>query len=1138
MANKQKMRKRRRALLCVFAAFAFSFNALGKVTYATPKYDTKVVNYVQNQEETSNSIQNQPISSYWYPEDLLKWSASTDKDVNFNKSTVPLAKRVEKEKLDTINETQNKDVKVVAISIMNANTSGNPSQGSNKFSANTFSYWQYIDKLVYWGGSAGEGLIVPPSPDVTDSAHRNGVPVLGTVFFPMTAHGGKMEWLDQFLQKDSNGNFPIVDKLIEVANTYGFDGWFINQETEGTAEEPLTPEHAQLMQELIKQFKAKSNGKLEIMWYDSMTKDGEMDWQNALTDKNEYFLLDGDKNKVADSMFLNFWWTYNSLKDKDLLRVSNEKAKETGINPYDLYAGIDVQANGYKTPLRWTHYQRDNQAPFTSLGLYCPSWTYFDAKTPEEFQYNESRLWVNENGDPSKGTNAQNLDWRGISTYSVEKSAVTTLPFTTNFNMGNGYDFYVNGAKVSTQDWNNRSLNDIMPTYRWVISNEENNNVKADIDYTTAYYGGNSIKLSGYLAEGKSSTIKLYSADLALPEGVQFTTTAKANGNTVDMDLVLTFHDGEEATIAADKKLGTDWTKLTYDVSPYVGKSIKTISYKLSSPVCVENFSANLGNITIETLNSSSIVNVSNTNLNDVDFKDGIYAGVRLSWTPEGNASDVHHYEVYRVMGDGTKVLLGATPNTSYYVSDLRRNDKESNTTFEVVAVNKNYNRGNGQTVNMEWPAYPTPTASFKVSNTLIAPGQPVTFTNTSSEVTEEIEWKFPGATVKTSTEQNPTVTYEKEGVYPVILTAKNSSGENVETKTELITVTNAAKDGLVNLSLNKPATASSFVNENEAPKFALDGDVKTKWCAVGSAPHTLTIDLGDVKTIGELEISHAEAGGESSGMNTRTYSLEVSNDGENFTPVLNVNDNTKAISNDAFPVTKARYVRLNIIQPTQGADSAARIYEVAVKGLDGDVELPPAINPDEPDKPVDPDQPVDPDKPVDPEKPVDPDQPVNPDKPENPDQPVDPEKPVNPDQPEKPGTPDEKPALPVNLNGKEVTHNSALLGWDAPENSDQIQEYVVYQDGKEIGRVPADKTPLEFLAKDLNPNTKYKFEVSSIDKNGKESDKIGIEVTTNKKDGGNLPNTGAPIGTGALATAGIAISAAGAYLTLKKKKK
>nr|WP_243121733.1 discoidin domain-containing protein [Clostridium perfringens] len=573
------------------------------------------------------------------------------------------------------------------------------------------------------------------------------------------------------------------------------------------------------------------------------------------------------------------------------------------------------------------------------------------------------------------------------------------------------------------------------------------------------------------------------------------------------MDLVLIFHDGTETTISANKKLSTDWTKLTYDISPYVGKSIKTISYKLSSPVCVDNFSANLGNITIEIPNSSSKVNISNAKLNDVDFKDGIYAGARLSWNPEGNSSEVHHYEIYRVMNDGTKVLLGATPNTSYYVSDLRRNDKETNTNFEVIAVNKNYNRGNSQSINMEWPSYPSPTASFKVSNTLIAPGQSVTFTNTSSEVTEEIQWKFPGAKVESSTEQNPTVTYEKEGVYPVTLTAKNSSGENVETKTELITVTNAAKDGLVNLSLNKSAKASSFVNENEAPQYALDGNVKTKWCAVGSAPHTLTIDLGGIKTIGELEISHAEAGGESSGMNTKAYSLEVSNDGEKFTPVLNIDNNIKAISNDAFPVTKARYVRLNIIQPTQGADSAARIYEVSVKGLDGNMDLPPVINPDDSNKPF------------------------------NPDQPGDSEKPENPNKPGDTENSGEKPSEPSALVSKEITENSTLLSWKAPEKVDLIKEYVIYQDGKEIGRVPADKTPLEFLAKDLKPNTKYNFQVSSIDKIGKESDKISLEITTNKKDNGNLPNTGLPIGAGALATTGIALSSTGVYLTLKKKK-
>ena len=129
-----------------------------------------------------------------------------------------------------MNDTQTAETKVVALSIMNSSTSGNAPRGINTFDANVFSYWQYIDQLVYWGGSSGEGIIVPPSPDVTDAAHRNGVPVLGTIFFPQTAQ--EVGMARYVLAKDEDGNFPIVEKMIEVANTYGFDGWFINQETD------------------------------------------------------------------------------------------------------------------------------------------------------------------------------------------------------------------------------------------------------------------------------------------------------------------------------------------------------------------------------------------------------------------------------------------------------------------------------------------------------------------------------------------------------------------------------------------------------------------------------------------------------------------------------------------------------------------------------------------------------------------------------------------------------------------------------------------------------------------------------------------------------------------------------------------
>ena len=236
----------RRVLAASLAAMlAMSLAACSGGTSAT-KYTITPEN--ENEELV---LGNRPEASYWFPEDLLKWNADKDPDLAYNVSTVPLAKRVDKADLKPVNDTQNTDTKVMAISIMNSSTSGNAPHGLNTANANTFSYWQYVDELVYWGGSSGEGIIVPPSPDVTDMGHTNGVPVLGTVFFPQNVSGGKVEWLDQTLAQKSDGSFPVADKLIEVATTYGFDGWFINQETEGENETSLGADYATKMQAFI-----------------------------------------------------------------------------------------------------------------------------------------------------------------------------------------------------------------------------------------------------------------------------------------------------------------------------------------------------------------------------------------------------------------------------------------------------------------------------------------------------------------------------------------------------------------------------------------------------------------------------------------------------------------------------------------------------------------------------------------------------------------------------------------------------------------------------------------------------------------------------------------------------------------------
>lgn len=97
-----------------------------------------------------------------------------------------------------------------------------------------------------------------------------------------------------------------------------------------------------------------------------------------------------------------------------------------------------------------------------------------------------------------------------------------------------------------------------------------------------------------------------------------------------------------------------------------------------------------------------------------------------------------------------------------------------------------------------------------------------------------------------------------------------NKAGSIEKEKEGYIVITSDAADGLVLLSQGAGTEADAYVNENEAPEFAVDGDVSTKWCATGAAPHEITLDLGEVNTVSAVDIFHAEAGGESADMNTK----------------------------------------------------------------------------------------------------------------------------------------------------------------------------------------------------------------------------------------------------------------------------
>ena len=902
--------------------------------------DTQAAQYSVTEENDNKELtmNRQPESSYWFPAGLLEWKAEEDEDLRFNVSSVPLAKRADLAELETVNSTQNKDTKVMAISIMNGSTSGNSPHGLNKMNANTFSYWQYVDLLVYWGGSSGEGLIVAPSADVVDAGHRNGVKVIGTIFMPQAAHGGKMQWLEDLLTRKEDGSYPVADKLIEVADVYGFDGWFMNQETEGTDEEPLTADHAARMQEFLSYYKEKAP-ELELIYYDSMTVDGKMDWQNALTEKNAAYLMNEEGEAVADEMFLNFWWTTEKLAGEELLKASAGLAKEKGIDPYDLYAGVDIQSNGYDTPIRWDLFENPEGGTYTSLGLYCPSWAYFSAGTVQDFWKQENKLWVNSKGDPSYEADVSGDDtqWRGVSTYVVERTAVTELPFVTNFCMGNGYGFYKNGQLISMLDWNNRSVSDILPTYRYIIENGEGNTLAADLDVGDAYYGGNSLILRGDVKKDTESVIKLYSADLDAQEQMIFTTAAKVRGPEVALDAVLALDDGSEVILEGDKKVGEEWTVVSYDAASLAGKTIKTISYRIKAGEDANGLQLRLGNITMARPESFESASVSNVQVLDSEFdEDGMYAGVRLAWESD---VDSEYYEIYRMNQDGTKSFLGVSNTDSFYINTLPRTDETNKSEFEVVPVNGLLEEGSGSTVVMEWPDNSIPKAAFTADVTLAAPGQTITFTSLCSQNTQKVTWTLTGSDTESAQGDTVSVTYPEAGIYGVSIKAENESGSGEASHESYIVITDSAAQGLVLLSQGAATEADTYVNDNEAPQFAVDGDISKKWCATGGAPHEITIDLGEVRSVSAVDISHAEAGGESADMNTKSYAIYVSEDGGAFEEVRSVTRNTAGTTHDTFAPVNARFVKLVVNKPTQGSDSAARIYEIEVYGLEAAME-------------------------------------------------------------------------------------------------------------------------------------------------------------------------------------------------------
>lgn len=297
-------------------------------------------------------------------------------------------------------------------------------QGCSEADSYRFYHWQYIDAFIYFS----HNLVTVPPPGWTNTAHRHGVQMMGTLI---------TEWDDgkkrchQIIDSEESYK-KFADKLVEITQHYGMDGWLVN--IENVVQADKVQNLCDFVAYLTKRLHDVMPGS-QVIWYDSVISTGGLRWQDELNEKNRMFF------DVCDGIFLNYNW-----KDQTL-RNSKELAGASG-RAMDVYVGVDVfgrgclGGGGFNTVEALTAIRQHNM----SAAIFAMGWVY-ETQGEANFLQNENRFW----------RLLHHL-------LPVRVLASGCLPFSTSFCQGFGQKYYSQGQEVGTTSWHNLGLQEPQPS--------------------------------------------------------------------------------------------------------------------------------------------------------------------------------------------------------------------------------------------------------------------------------------------------------------------------------------------------------------------------------------------------------------------------------------------------------------------------------------------------------------------------------------------------------------------------------------------------------------------------------------------------------------------------------------------------
>ncbi|TFK67271.1 hypothetical protein BDN72DRAFT_914846 [Pluteus cervinus] len=467
----------------------------------------------------------------------------------------------------------------------------------------TFNYYSQCDVFVYFSHNR---VAIPP-PGWVNGAHRQGSKMLGTLIFE---GGSEADCLRLCVGQYPTGvsppplgsaTFPLSTQyattLANLAQQRGFDGWLMNFETSLEGAGAQARAVAAWLTILQSELEAKVGPHAETIWYDSVTTDGYVYYQNRLNALNLPFFLS------STGLFTNYWWYptadtdpknsmdyFTSLAATLTGNAATSKPEVAKKDFNDIFIGIDVWGRGSYGGEGFGLYQAlTHISPLKrklSAALFAPGWTWETQEnntgwTWDQWWGYDHALWAGSGNDPAPSDPASPPGSEGpfvpIVSYFALLGSPDPLdfPFFSTFSPGTGTGWFVGGVKVfqSTKGWadldKQTTVGDLVwpvPVISWHTGAAGGAlpHTSAAIATDDAYMGGSSLRLGlfhnlTFMTASTPIWLPVQSLNVTLAKSYQATVYYKVEQPTPDTSVTVGLYV---------KPLGTDISASSITVTP------------------------------------------------------------------------------------------------------------------------------------------------------------------------------------------------------------------------------------------------------------------------------------------------------------------------------------------------------------------------------------------------------------------------------------------------------------------------------------------------------------------------------------------------------------------------------------------